>query len=387
MNDASAEQAAAEGPLAAYRALRRAGELAHDPVQELAVEKLQTLHKRLVGYDPTFKPHWTDFFRGRGNPNDRASPPQGLYMFGGVGRGKSMLMDLFYRTAPVEKKRRVHFHAFMQEIHATIHRWRQARDERASDPMPPLAEGIAAGAWLLCFDEMQVTDVADAMLLGRLFQYLFNHGVVVVFTSNRPPDDLYKGGLNRELFLPFIAMIKEELDVLHLDGGTDYRLERLSHGRVYFQPLGEEADRSLEEVFNGLIEGAELVSEELTVQGRTIVTPLTARHVARFRFEELCARPLGAADYLALAERYHSIVLTGIPKLGPEKRNEAKRFVTLIDVLYENRVNLIASADAPPAALYPEGDGSFEFGRTASRLMEMQSEDYLIAPHGGQNGG
>ncbi|MFT6556702.1 cell division protein ZapE [Sneathiella sp.] len=364
------------GPLEAYRALRAENAIQHDPIQELAVEKLQTLHRRLQSYNPITSPHWTDVFR-LGARKPRVEPPQGIYMYGDVGRGKSMLMDLFFDTAPVTQKRRVHFHAFMLEVHAFIHQWRKDPNRKGDDPIEPLAKKIADDAWLLCFDEFQVSDVADAMLLGRLFELLFSHGVVVIATSNRVPEDLYKDGLNRDLFLPFIDLIKEELDILHLSGGTDYRLDRLSKSPVYFSPLGSEADENLDRVFNMLTEGTKPAPLTLKTQGRELHAHTTARGVARFSFEELCARPLGASDFLLLAENFHSLILDNVPKLGPHNRNEAKRFVTLVDVLYEAGANLVLSAEVEADTLYEQGDGHFEFARTVSRLMEMRSEDYL----------
>jgi cell division protein ZapE len=370
-----------EGPLFAYRALRGTGTLTGDPQQELAAEKLQALHRALVSYRPPSAAGWLQRI-GLGRRAEPA-PPGGLYMFGDVGRGKSMLMDLFFAHAPVERKRRVHFHAFMQEVHAEIHRWRQlAPDARdGDDPIPPLAAKIADGAWLLCFDEFQVTDVADAMILGRLFEHLFERRVVVVATSNRPPDDLYKNGLNRPLFLPFIALLKERLDVLHLAGATDYRLNRLAGHPVWHAPLGAASDAELDRAFAALTDDAEGAPLDLKVQGRVLRLPLYARGVGRATFEELCARAVGPADFLAIAGACHTLVLGGIPALGPDKRNEAKRFVTLIDTLYEAKSKLIAAAAVPPEALYTEGDGAFEFQRTVSRLQEMQSRDYWRLEH------
>ncbi len=364
------------GPLQAYRRLISKDAIQHDPIQELAVEKLQTLHRRLQNYDPHTSAHWTDIFR-LGARKPRVEPPQGIYMYGDVGRGKSMLMDLFFDTAPIEKKRRVHFHAFMLEVHAFIHAWRQDPKANGDDPIVPLAARISEEAWLLCFDEFQVSDVADAMLLGRLFELLFGHGVVVIATSNRIPDDLYKDGLNRELFLPFIELVKEELDILHLSGGTDYRLDRLAQSPVYFAPLGRDSTQEMDQVFALLTEGSDVEQMTLTTQGRQLEVHTSARGVARFTFEELCARPLGAADYLTLTTHFHSLLVDDVPKLGPHNRNEAKRFVTLVDVLYEAGINLILSAEVEATVLYEQGDGHFEFARTVSRLMEMRSEDYL----------
>ncbi|WP_169566200.1 cell division protein ZapE [Sneathiella limimaris] len=364
------------GPLERYRALRQSNSIQHDPIQELAVEKLQTLHRRLQSYNPQTSQHWTDIFK-LGSRKPREEPPQGIYMYGDVGRGKSMLMDLFFETAPVEKKRRVHFHAFMLEVHAFIHNWRQSKTKKGDDPLVPLAEKIAGDAWLLCFDEFQVTDVADAMLLGRLFELLFDKGVVVIATSNRIPEDLYKDGLNRELFLPFIDLIKDQLDILHLSGGTDYRLDRLSKSNVYFYPLNAEADAEMNKTFDLLTEGSKAEPITLTTQGRKLEVHMAARGVARFTFEELCARPLGASDYLMIADHFHSVLMDHVPQLGPHNRNEAKRFVTFVDVLYEAGTNLILSAEVEADKLYEAGDGHFEFARTVSRLMEMRSEDYL----------
>ncbi|MEX1036550.1 MAG: cell division protein ZapE [Sneathiella sp.] len=364
------------GPLDAYRKLLSQNELQPDPIQRLAIEKLQTLHRRLINYDPGTSAKWTQFFR-LGPRKPRVEPPQGLYIYGDVGRGKSMLMDLFFETAPVAHKRRVHFHAFMLEVHAFLHQQRRKVDKDTEDPVVALADSITKTAWLLCFDEFQVTDVADAMILGRLFEFLFERGIVVVATSNRVPDDLYKDGLNRQLFLPFITMLKEQLDILHLDGGRDYRLERLAEHPVYFSPLDDHAASEMDRIFQELTEGHKSAPQTLTTQGRELTVDRAARGVARLSFDELCAQALGASDYLTLAEHFHTILLEDVPRLTPERRNESKRFVTLIDILYEAKANLVISAEVPAEGLYPEGDGSFEFARTISRLMEMRSEDYL----------
>ncbi|MSP67123.1 MAG: cell division protein ZapE [Alphaproteobacteria bacterium] len=373
--------ATTDGPLSQFRALVRAGDLQPDSAQELAVERLETLHRRLIHYEPAIAAGWRRSLRAF----RRTEPPEGLYLFGGVGRGKSMLMDLFFRTSHVGKRRRVHFHAFMQEVHAKVHAWRQEEVQRpgASDPVPVIARRLAADAWLLCFDELQVNDIADAMILGRLFQHLFEAGVVVVSTSNRPPQDLYKDGLNRDRFLPFIAMIEECMDVLHVDGGLDYRLGVLKGAPTYHTPLGADSERRLDQAFRQLIGDATPESVDLLIQGRTLRIPTAARGVARASFAELCERALGPADYIALATRFRALVLSGIPRLGWERRNEAKRFVTLIDELYEHKVNLVCSAAVPPHEIYADGDGSFEFARTASRLVEMQSDAFLAEPHRG----
>lgn len=386
-SDPRSTSAAADSPVAALRERRRKGALKSDPAQDLAAEKLQLLHQALKNYVPLGHQGALAGWKARlGLARRQEDPPQGLYIFGAVGRGKSMLMDLFFDSAPVpaEHKRRVHFHAFMIEVHQRLHAWRQRTKGAESDPIPKLAEEIAAETWLLCFDEFQVSNIADAAILGRLFAALFDDGVVVVATSNRAPDDLYLGGLQRELFLPFIALMKEKLDVIELDGGVDYRLLRLRGRPVYHQPLTSEAEAALDEAFATLTENGDDHRAEpctLTVQGRKLQVPLAAKGVARFTFAELCARPLGAADYLALATHFHTLIVSGIPKLGRERHNEAVRFMTLIDELYEHKVNLICSAAVPPMELYTEGDFSFEFQRTVSRLLEMQSDDYLTAPH------
>ena len=371
-----------EGPIHSYRNLVRAGEISQDPAQELAAEKLQGLHHRLKTYDPGAETGLRRLFQF-GAKKKRGEVPSGLYIYGGVGRGKSMLMDIFFDTAPIEPKRRVHFHRFMLEVHADAHAFRQKAkgDKEAADPIPPIADRVAEQAVLLCFDEFQVSDVADAMILGRLFTALFERGVVVVSTSNRPPDDLYKDGLNRQLFLPFIDLLKEKLDVLHLDSPTDYRMDRLNQMPVYVSPLGAEADASLEKDFQALTEGEKAGPHTIEVQGRRTEIRRAAKGVAYVDFTDFCGKPLGAADYLELAAQFHTVILANVPKMTREKRNEAKRFVTLIDALYENRTKLICSADARPDDLYPSGDGSFEFHRTASRLMEMQSQEYLHQPH------
>ena len=369
-----------EGPLAAYRALRREGELRHDAGQLLAAEKLQSLHNALRGYKPA---GGGGGWKARlGLARRREEPPQGLYIFGNVGTGKSMLMDIFFDTAPLEKKRRVHFHAFMQEVQDRLHAWRQDPDNKGkSDPLPEIAEALAGEAWLLCFDEFHVVNIADAMILGRLFETLFAEGVVVVATSNWPPDRLYEGGLQRERFLPFIDLVKQRLDVLELDSGVDYRLQRLKDITVYHAPLGPRAAAALDKAFAELTEGSEPAPDSVIYKGREIPVPLAARGVARFSFADLCEKPLGPGDYLAIAGLYHTVVLSEVPQLSSEKRNEARRFMTLIDALYEHRVKLLVSAAAPPERLYPSGDGAVEFQRTVSRLQEMRSADYIGKAH------
>ncbi len=362
-----------------YEKLRAAGELKPDADQSRAAEQLDWLAKQLA------KP-----VKPRGlldkilRSTDQAPVIKGIYLWGAVGRGKSMLMDLFYQTVAVTPKRRVHFHAFMQEIHADIHQYRQSH--LGDDPVQAVADRIALGARLLCFDEMQVSDVADAMILGRLFTLLMLRGVVVVTTSNRPPDDLYKEGLQRQSFLPFIQLLKDQMSVIGLNGENDYRLERLGGVPVYYVPNGESTSKALSDAFfrltDYLVEDRLSVpSETLTVQGRPVFVPKSLKGVAVFSFKRLCGGPFGSADYLAIAQRYHTVILVGIPRLDPDKRNEAKRFVTLVDALYEHKVKLLCGADAPPEHLYVKGDGAFEFERTVSRLMEMQSADYLALGH------
>ncbi|KKL57811.1 hypothetical protein LCGC14_2231680 [marine sediment metagenome] len=303
-------------------------------------------------------------------------PVRGLYLWGGVGRGKSMLMDMFYAAAPLEGRRRVHFHAFMQEVHKGI---AAARKTGVDDAILPVAETLSDGLRLLCFDEMQITDITDAMIVGRLFERLFAAGVVVVATSNRPPDDLYKNGLNRQLFTPFIGLLKEHMAVHHLDAERDYRQDRIAGAERYFTPADAAARARMDDLWAELAGGGgePLV---LKVTGRAVELPLYASGVARVGFWDLCAKPLGAADYLAVAEAVRVLLLEDVPLLSSDNYNEARRFVTLIDALYEGRVGLIVSAAAPPEGLYIEGDGLFEFERTASRLREMQSDGWGATP-------
>jgi len=346
--------------------------LTDDPAQRLAVEKLQILHNRLKGFELSQSRTVKVGFFGWGREAMKTQAVPGLYMYGGVGRGKSMLMDLFFAGADVAAKRRVHFHAFMQEVHSAIHAARQTGTE---DPIRPVADDIANGAALLCFDEMQISDITDAMIVGRLFERLFERGVVVVATSNRHPDDLYKDGLNRHLFLPFIAQIKARMEVYELDGGADHRQSRLQGAPVYHTPLNDAATAALDAAWDSLAggTGAEL---RLPRKGREVVVPLHLNGVARARFADLCEAPLGPGDYLALARAVRVLILDDIPTLSRAKDNEAKRFVTLIDALYEARVRLICSASAEPDELYVQGEGAFEFGRTASRLEEMRSAEW-----------
>lgn len=388
MDDSFASKTA-RGPLDAYRAKLAAGELATDPVQALAAERLQALWRRLRGYVPAVQLEERGFWgrlRQRKRPDDiPENYPHGLYLVGDVGRGKSMLMDLFFDVADVPRKRRVHFHQFMQECHARIHAWRREphrlADPHSDDPIPPLADAIAAEAWLLCFDEFQVNDIADAMILGRLFKALFARGVVVVATSNTRPDELFAGQPGRDAFLPFIELLKQYLDLLVMQGERDFRRARLNRRPTWHVPSDARADAALDEAFRELTGGTAAKAERLMVMGHQLPVPQAAQGVARFDFDALCGQPLGPGDYLALATHYQVVVLDGVPRLSPENYDKARRFITLIDALYDHRVKLVASADAAPDELYERGDGARAFQRTASRLEEMQSQDYLALPH------
>ncbi|QGY81360.1 cell division protein ZapE [Sphingorhabdus lacus] len=361
-----------------YNALVSAKELKPDADQLKAVRALARVQADLEAVPPRGSTIWR-FLR------KKPDPARGLYLWGGVGRGKSMLMDLFFEAVQIRRKKRVHFHEFMLDIHARL---KVEREKELGDPIPPLVESLAEEARLLCFDEMVVNNMADAAIMSRLFSGLIAAGVTVVTTSNRHPDDLYKDGLNRHLFLPFIDLIKERLDIVGLDGPIDYRRDRLGSARTWLVPNGPEATASLSETFFRLTDyppedRAHVPSTELDVgTSRTLHVPKALKGVAVFSFKRLCAEARGSADYLAIARRFHTVIMVGIPVLGPQNRNEAARFVTLIDALYEYRVKFLASADAIPDQLYPEGDGRFEFERTVSRLLEMQSEEYLAEGHG-----
>jgi cell division protein ZapE len=362
------------GPVGrAYAQLIEAGELRPDPAQAHAVAALDRL-AATFGKSGLFA---RLFASGDG--------PSGVYLWGGVGRGKSMLMDLAFAEIGIEPKRRVHFHEFMLETHARL---KKARESEDGDPIEAVAEEIGEEARLLCFDEMQVTNPADAMILSRLFGKLVEAGVKVVTTSNRPPRDLYKDGLNRELFVPFIELIERLMLVAEVNGPTDYRLDRLEGVEVWHVPNGPQATAALSRAFFQLTDypvedRAKVPSEDIALGGgRTLHVPKSLKGVAVFSFKRLVGEPRGAADYLAIARRYHTVIIVGIPVMGPDMRNEAARFVTLVDALYEHKVKLLAAADAEPSGLYPGGDGRFEFQRTVSRLEEMRSADYLALGHG-----
>lgn len=361
-----------------YDTLVAAGELRADADQAMAIAALAKVQAELEAVPP----RGSVIFRFLGRKPD---PARGLYLWGGVGRGKSMLMDLFFDSVHIKRKRRAHFHEFMLDIHARL---KAERVKEEGDPIPPIVEALADEARLLCFDEMVVNNMADAAIMSRLFSGLIAAGVTVVTTSNRHPDDLYKDGLNRQLFLPFIDLMKDSLDIVALDGPTDYRRDRLGSAKIWLVPNGPEATAALSETFFRMTDyppedRAHVPTLEIDIGGgRMLHVPKALKGVAVFSFKRLCAEARGAADYLAIARRFHTVIMVGIPILGPHNRNEAARFVTLIDALYEYRVKFLASADAEPDHLYPQGDGRFEFDRTVSRLMEMQSEDYLAEGHG-----
>ncbi len=373
------------GPLPAYRAMLAAGELVADPAQALAAERLQHLWAKLRGYDPPPRPADGHSLLGRLlrrlAPEDGSeSRPNGLYLVGAVGRGKSMLMDLFFAAAAVPRKRRLHFHRFMAEAHARFHAFKRD-DPTIDDPIPPLADAIAAEAALLCLDEFQVNDVADAMILGRLFQALFERGVVVVTTSNTRPGDLFRGQPGRDAFLPFIALLQERLEVLEMNAARDFRRGRLRRLRTWLVPADARARAELDRAFAEMTDGATPGPEALIVTGRRLTVPRAAEGVARFDFAALCEAPLGPGDYLAMATHYHTLFLDDIPRLSADNFDAARRFITLIDTLYDHRVKLIASAGAPPDQLYGRGENAAMFERTASRLTEMQSPEWLALPH------
>jgi cell division protein ZapE len=381
---------------ARYAALAAEKRIERDPAQEMAAAKLTALEARLSTYRLARKSSSLGWLFGH---QGRAEKVRGIYLYGDVGRGKTMLMDLFFATCPVLRKRRVHFHEFMTDVHDRIYAFRQQAKNGDShahshangngdDAIMLTANAIADEAWLLCFDEFHVTDIADAMILGRLFTQLFARGVVVVATSNCEPDDLYRDGLNRELFLPFVELLKERMDIVRVGARTDFRLQKLVRGKVWHTPADAAADAALDRAWMEITLGQNGRPLDLAVKGRVLHVPLAAHNAARFSFDELCGQPLGPTDYLRLAREFHTIVIDHVPVMDETKRNEAKRFINLIDTLYDNGVKIVASAEAEPQRLYRGTDGNeaFEFHRTASRLIEMGSQSYLALPHGAHGG-
>lgn len=366
-----------------YQALVTSGAIEADAAQAAAVEALAALDERLITYKPAGKSGFLDkLFQSGSEP-----PPKGLYIHGDVGRGKTMLMDLFFQESRVTHKRRVHFYEFMIDVHERIFAFRQsiARGEIGdADVVQLTATSIFEQAWLLCFDEFHVTDIADAMILGRLFARLFELGTVVVATSNVPPENLYEDGLNRALFLPFIAQIEQRMDVLRLDARTDFRMEKLVGVKMWLTPANAEAEAALDRAWTLMTGGAPCKPRDIALKGRLLHVPCSANGVARFSFTNLCEQPLGARDYLRLARDYHTLMIDRVPMMDAADRNAAKRFIALIDALYDNGVKLMASSDTDPLSLYRANDGfeANEFKRTSSRLIEMSSESYLAKAHG-----
>jgi cell division protein ZapE len=372
-----------------YAALIAAGKIEADPGQAALAGHLAALGQRLEQHRLARKSSSLGWLFGQ--REQTAAPLKGLYVHGEVGRGKTMLMDLFFETSVVKRKRRVHFHEFMADVHERVHTYRQDIKNGAlpeQDPIQRAAAAIAEEAWLLCFDEFHVTDIADAMILGRVFARLFEHRVVVVATSNLAPSELYKDGLNRALFLPFVALLERHCEAVQLDARADFRLEKLTGMPTWYAPVDAKADAALGDAWRRLVGDHAGAPHELVVKGHIVQVPRTAMGVARFSFDELCARPLAAADYLKIAHEFHTIILDRIPVMDHARRNEAKRFIILIDTLYDHAVKLLASADAEPDRLYLGSDGyeAQEFKRTASRLIEMRSQSYLGLPHGPRQG-
>jgi cell division protein ZapE len=369
---------------AQYTAGVAVGKVERDPAQLAVVDRLVRLEGDIIEHRLARKSSSLGWLFAR---DKKQTLLKGLYIYGEVGRGKTMLMDLFYEASPVQRRRRAHFHEFMIDVHERVHGLRQKMkvgEYAGEDPIELVAKDLAREAWLLCFDEFHVTDIADAMILGRLFAQLFTRGVVVVATSNVAPVDLYKDGLNRALFVPFIDMLEAHMDIVRLASRTDFRLEKLAGLPVWYVPADEAADAALDDAWRRLARENDGAAQELALKGRTIHVPRAAMGVARFSFHDLCEQPLAAADYLRIAHEYHTIILDHIPVMTFDNRNAAKRFIILIDTLYDMNVKLIASAAAEPDALYraDEGYEAQEFQRTASRLIEMRSEEYLARPHG-----
>jgi len=372
-----------------YAALVAAGEIEADPGQALLAKHLADLALRLDRRRLARKSSSLGWMFGR--RQTVGAPLKGLYIHGEVGRGKTMLMDLLFATSPIQRKRRAHFHEFMDDVHERIHVFRQEiknGEAPEKDPIWRSAAAIAEESWLLCFDEFHVTDIADAMILARLFTRLFELGVVMVATSNLPPHDLYKDGLSRALFLPFVALLEKQCEVVRLDARVDFRLEKLTGMPVWYEPPGATAKAALDEAWRRLARGHAGTPHELMVKGHVVSVPQAAMGVARFSFNDLCAQPLGASDYLKIAHEFHTLIVDAIPVMDYARRNEAKRFIILIDTLYDHAVKLLASAAAQPDGLYVATDGyeANEFKRTASRLIEMRSQAYLGLPHGPRQG-
>lgn len=362
------------------KARTKSGELIADPAQMAVAARLDRILRDLKERKPASKSSALGWIFAK--RRSAQTPIQGLYVYGSVGRGKTMLMDLFFSMAPIQKKRRAHFHEFMADVHNRIHAHRQKLkngETKQADPVPPVAEQLAAQAELLCFDEFTVTDIADAMILSRLFTELFARGCILVATSNVEPDNLYPDGLNRSLFLPFVGLLKQYVEVLSLDSPTDYRMEKVDHLPVYLAPADAAADAEMDRAWRVLTMGKPEQSIDIQMKGRVVPVPRAVDRFARFTFAQLCAQPLGASDYLAIADRFDTVFIDHIPYMGPQKRNETKRFIILIDALYDHKVRLHASAVDQPEALLTEKKGTegFEFDRTASRLFEMRSTDYL----------
>jgi len=367
-----------------YDALVDGGEITRDAAQSAASKKFDLLNERLAEKRLAAKSSALGWLFAT---KQSADPVKGLYIYGDVGRGKTMLMDAFFAVAVTRRKRRAHFHEFMADVHERVHAARRASgngSQRSADPIVTVADAIASGTRLLCLDEFMVTDITDAMILSRLFGRLFERGLVLVATSNTPPEDLYLHGLNRSLFLPFVALLKERTEVVHLVAERDYRLEKLGEGSLYVTPLGPEADAGLDRLWLALTGTRHGQPAELPMKGRVIAVPEAEKGVARFSFDDLCRKPLGAGDFLKIARSFHTVLIDGIPRLKDGERNAARRLISMVDTFYDNRVKLAASAEAEPAELYraAEGAEAQSFARTVSRLIEMRSEDYLALPHG-----
>jgi len=370
-----------------YAHLVEAGSLRRDSTQERVVRALDRLIDDIIAKRLASKSSALGWLFAK--RRETKAPVKGLYIHGGVGRGKTMLMDMFFDLVPVRRKRRVHFNDFMIDVHDRIAKHRQARKDgtvKEDDPIPPVAHVLAEQAWVLCFDEFSVSDIADAMILSRLFSALFAQGVVLVATSNVAPDDLYRDGLNRQLFLPFVGILARHTDVAGLDGELDYRKLKTGRMPIYMTPLGSETDKLMDAAWASMTDGESVAPEFLSVKGRKVEAPQAAGHAARFSFDDLCARPLAARDYIAIASRFREIVIDRVPVLGENQRNEVKRFILLVDSLYDYGTRIVISAAAEPKGLYPKGKGTekFEFERTASRLLEMRSEDWQAAWKGRQ---